>query len=618
MRAKQRSKTNMLTKEQSDTIEDTTIHKLICALPGSGKTHTFISYVDRILKASPSNSVLMLTFTNASAKEMQDRINSRIGFPAAKRVKAATFASLMLKQFKQIANNRKVIIGAEQYTFVKRALAEAKVGYEEIDEWMSKIEELGREIDFTNDGTPSHRAFAAYCDILKRYKRYDLNMMARELYHGLSSGLIRPEPFTHFLIDEFQDTDANQYRWIAKQGELGKTLAVIGDDDQSIYGWRGALGYQAFVEFQHDFDAVGYFLSTCFRCKGNILHLAKGFIEHNEDRIDKDMKSIAEGEGKCVLHEIPKGFISDFTRSIEEQETPEILAKALEKSSAKRASTDKNMEHMRFVAQVIKQEGTDGWALLARTNKQLDEMEYVLSELDFDTIRIGGKSIFDNEHAVGIISLLMGITLPYSNAQLTTGLSWAGESEVVLHDIFISSQLNGFAGALPKGNSWQKYTTFFKELAIKAQHIREKNAEGFLKQFFKAIERIISNRKDKDEKLQLAVCDLCKSITLNMDLPLKDRVRLLDKRAQKNQSKQDIKDRTKVILVTLNSSKGLEFPRVWIFDLEDGRMPMLRGESIEEIESERRLLYVGMTRAEDELHLSYREGKASEFISEVI
>jgi superfamily I DNA/RNA helicase len=90
----------MLTGEQAETIEEPDEHKLICALPGSGKTHTFISFVDVILDKEPTNTVLMMTFINASAKEMEQRVSDRLGKQKAKRVTAATFASLMLRQFK--------------------------------------------------------------------------------------------------------------------------------------------------------------------------------------------------------------------------------------------------------------------------------------------------------------------------------------------------------------------------------------------------------------------------------------------------------------------------------------------------------------------------------------
>ncbi|WP_462172463.1 UvrD-helicase domain-containing protein [Pseudoalteromonas xiamenensis] len=104
----------MLTEEQAETISQPDENKLICALPGSGKTHTFISLVDRILDVDLTYRVLMVTFTNASAKEMEERVSNRLGKTKTKRVRAATFASLMLDQFRAIANRRKAVIGTKK------------------------------------------------------------------------------------------------------------------------------------------------------------------------------------------------------------------------------------------------------------------------------------------------------------------------------------------------------------------------------------------------------------------------------------------------------------------------------------------------------------------------
>jgi DNA helicase-2/ATP-dependent DNA helicase PcrA len=611
----------MLTGEQAETIEEPDEHKLICALPGSGKTHTFISFVDVILDKEPTNTVLMMTFINASAKEMEQRVSDRLGKQKAKRVTAATFASLMLRQFKPIAGRRGSVIGPEQYTFVKRALAQANVSYEDIDEWMSVIDNLGRDLNFENNDTPADRVFAAYCDILHRYNRYDINMMTRELINGIESGTIQAYDFSHILCDEFQDTDILQYKWLAAHGKKGKRLAVVGDDDQSIYSFRGSLGYKAFVNFQQDFEAAGYLLSLCFRCKGNILHSARGLIENNSDRIPKKMRSIKEGEGSVKIISIPKGFISQYTIKLMEADTPEALVKMMEKKNShkkgKGREKEGNQESFRFVTQRIKESEKKGWAVLCRTNMHLDSIESAFSEIGVDTVRIGGKSIFDNEHAIGIISLFAGVVNRSSLNELITGLGWTGEPEVKLHDIYVKSQLYGFAGAQSSGKFYTKPTEFFQDLSSKAASITDKNADKFIAKFFQGVQRVIAINKDPQEKLQIAVSKLCENILIGVKGPLKDRANALTKRSQKNQSTKDIKNPDVVVLSTLNGSKGLEFPRVWIAEVETKKIPLIKEYSIEALEEERRLLYVGMTRAEDELYLSHKEGKESEFIEEI-
>lgn len=614
----------MLTEEQAETIQQPDAAKLICALPGSGKTHTFISLVEKILAVDSRYTVLMVTFTNASAKEMFDRVQSRLGRAAAKRVKAATFASLMLGQFRPIAKGRKPIIGPEQYSFVRRALSEAKVMYDDLDEWVSKIERLGRELHVNEDGTPSFRVFKAYTDILHRYKRYDLNMMARELIAGMNEGTIPPYPHTHVLTDEFQDVDNLQYYWLKALGDKGKKLAVVGDDDQSIYHWRGSLGYKAFVQFQEDFDADGFLLSMCFRCKGNILHAARGLIEHNVDRIPKDMRSIKEKEGVVKLVTIPRGYISELTQQRLLKDQPEALVKALNKAKkkSKESKEEEDLERFRFVAERIKKSNEEGWAVLARTNKQLDAMEQVLAELEMDCIRIGGKSIFDNEDAIGIISLFLGVSSRRYLTELTTGLSWLGASEEKISKIYQTSQLYGFAGAqIPNKESQSgKYIQYFQELSQQASRFNDNNANKFIQQFFKAVMRVVIQKNSPTKSLQSALVDICKNIALKADGKVENKAKAVFLRSQGAASNKDIKNTSAVILSTMNSSKGLEWQRVWCIEVEDGKMPSLKDtpEGIEaELEAERRLLYVAMTRAEEELYISFREGKESEFIGEI-
>lgn len=112
----------MLTEEQELAVEEPNEYKLICALAGSGKTFTFISLAEEILKLNHSHRVLMVTFTNAAANEMDERLAKRLARKDYKRTSSSTFASLMMRQFRPLAKNRRCIIGAEQYSFVKRAV----------------------------------------------------------------------------------------------------------------------------------------------------------------------------------------------------------------------------------------------------------------------------------------------------------------------------------------------------------------------------------------------------------------------------------------------------------------------------------------------------------------
>ncbi|MCI2285956.1 ATP-dependent helicase [Colwellia sp. MSW7] len=294
----------MLTEEQAGTIENVDENKMIVALAGSGKTHTFISLVERILQENPYSTIAMVTFTNAATSEMEDRVKMKVG-SMANRVSVSTFARLMRVQFVPLMNKRRLLIGGEYYGFIKRAMISQGVDLDELRDCLSEVDKLGRDLTFVDDGSSYSRVFAEYSNLLKRYGRYDLNLMARELIQALIEGKIKPIKQDFILIDEFQDTDILQYEWL-KENSRNKKVAVVGDDDQSIYAWRGARAYEAFVDFQGDFNAEAYLLSQCFRCAPEILSTAKAFIEHNQDRIDKDMSSPKPLGGTVSIRTIPK------------------------------------------------------------------------------------------------------------------------------------------------------------------------------------------------------------------------------------------------------------------------------------------------------------------------
>lgn len=609
----------MLTEEQAGTIEEPDEYKLICALPGSGKTFTSVSLAEKILELNTSFSVLMVTFTNASAGEMKERLDMRLGPRESRRTKSSTFASLMMAQFKQVAKGRRPIIGPEQYLFVKRALIAEKQDTDEIDDWMSKIEKYGRDVNHQFDGTPSSIVFKRYCEILIDHRRYDLNMMGRELIAGINDGTIKPYKHTHILCDEFQDTDDIQYLWLKAHGDKGTKLACVGDDDQAIYSFRGSMGFQAFQEFQEDFNASAYLLSKCFRCAPKILSSAKKFVENNEDRLEKEMESMVDVPGRVMKVPIPAEFISKYLQAKMSQDTPDIGTKQKNQKELTDKEKEK-FERYRYVAEKINDYEENGWAILARTNKQLDLMERALSELQMKAIRIGGKSIFDNLHAVSMVNLFFGLVFDNAASELVSGLGWTGEIETNLKAIDSQAKTMGFSSASQiGGQEWSQITSYMQEQSILArQCTTEEHAKKYVAKWGRVMIKVITKMNDREKNLQLTVLDILLSILNGTKGDLKAHAMNLVDKTRKIKGKKDTKVKDAVILSTLNSSKGLEWERVWICDVEQGIIPMLKGEvSIAAIEEERRLMYVAMTRAEKELYLSYSESSESAFLEEI-
>lgn len=621
-----------LTTEQSDSIENVLEHKLILALPGSGKTHTLMALVERILNAYPGSTVRLVTFTNASTAEMAERVERKLGKRAAN-VQVSTFASLMLRQFRPLSQGRKLILGGEQLTYIRRAMLNNGMGTDELDYVASKIDHMSRQSFVRPNESPIYKIYTDYQNMLATYKRVDLNGVAREVIAGMKEGAIPPVEEDFILVDEFQDVSTSDFEWVAANIERGKWVTVVGDDDQSIYSWRGAQGYESMVLLQEMYGAVGYLLSRCFRCAPMILAAAKKLIEHNQDRLPKEMRSGRDIPGIVERIAIPKDFVSDWTNGTLEADTIDLGNRKPKKGKPtkedmQKANDDAAMEKCRFVVERILNDRPFEWAILARTNADLDLMEQALAERRLNAIRLGGKSIFDSEHAAGIVKLLMGAAQPKDPVRLSEGLGWLGEQEDVIQQIYYAAGSVGF-GAMTtvSASHWLKATV---EIHNMAQSLREdaysaEQIKARVMQFYAVVQERIDARQDKDSKLQLAVLALVCDIMMKSNGTFMERLQNLYDRINNNtKQKPDHRAPDAVKLATMTGSKGLEFKSVWVINVDEGKIPSKKSTDIASpddreaaIEEERRLLYVAMTRAEDRLRISYSIKKPSPFLRDI-
>lgn len=614
------------TEEQLKSIEDVTENKLIVALPGSGKTFTTVSYVDALLKVNEpfnlKNQCLMVTFTNSAAAEMANRLKEKIG-KTTRGFRSSTFAGLFMSQFRPISKGRSIIMGAEQEGFVRRTLAQLKMDTDELPFWKSRIDELCRTLSLTGEEDElSLQVYRTYISLLQRYRKIDLNGVSVEVVKAMQKGTIELVPENYLMVDEFQDSDSIQYEWIKVHGLAGKFICVVGDDDQSIYSWRGSQGYENMVRYQKDLDASAYLLSICFRCAKNILAAAEKLIRNNVDRIDKEMNSGRSEAGEVSIIEIPKGYVSERTLELESSDLKDFaVASNGNRESKGRENVEKKMEFYRFVAQEIAAE-PNGWAVLARTNSYLDLMERALAELNVKVKRIGGRSIFDNEHAVGIVRLFYALAHPKATGDLSVGLAWLGEKESNVSGIYNSVGRLGFSGASSfVDSSWLDVTRDLQALAAKWKNdiVRD---DLILEEIskFRQICRLRIRSQFENSKQPETILEVCTNILLKGKGTLADRASNLVQKLCVRKSNTAHRKEGVVTLATMNGSKGLEWPKVWITDVEKGKSPMIVDDGNDianRMEEERRLLFVAMTRAEDKLVMSYGEGRRSEFLDEI-
>jgi superfamily I DNA/RNA helicase len=279
------------------------------------------------------------------------------------------------------------------------------------------------------------------------------------------------------------------------------------------------------------------------------------------------------------------------------------------------------MEGYRYIVDCIESDYQE-WAILCRTNKHLDRLEFALAERGIPAARLGGKSIFDSPHAVGFVKLLVGLVFPKAKMQLIDGLGWAGEDEVVLQSLYHSIRDGGFALAQENPN-WLTVTENLHDLATRwRERIREVSEAPVL---INNVLSILVRHHDKGEISeqyirQAIVGAICKMM-LRMEGDLPTRVKKIYDLVTKGvKEKPSHLHPGKVVLCTMTGSKGLEFPKVFIMMINRQIIPSTQADdstSIAHIDEERRLLYVAITRAEDELILHWHEGKHSRFIEEL-
>lgn len=602
------------TEEQQLVVQNPKENKLCCALPGSGKTYTTINLAEEILK-DPKASVLMVTFTDAAAKEMKTRATKRLGVVKAKRIKAVTFAKVMLEQHRPIACGRKLIIGGEFSNYIQRVCKKYQVSYENISMVEQQLDEIGRIVDWQPSSDLKSKLFIELQNMMATYHRVDLHTVAREVIVGMRDKTIKPLPYTNFLIDEFQDTDLLQYEWAFAHRDPARFFCVVGDDDQSIYSWRGAKGYQNMVNFQNAFQASGYILSRCFRCAPRILGLAQRLIENSSERIYKDMSSGRDIEGKVGLRIKPSLYVSPFTAKLE------AMPHELRREMSPSGMNDDELEAYRFVVDCL-EDDYEQWTVLSRTNKHLDRLEYALGERGIPAVRLGGKSIFDTPHAVGYAKLLVGLVFPKAKTQLVDGLGWAGEDEVILQNMFYSLREGGFA-VVEENEKWVSLTKDLHDIVFRwREQVRdESQANTLIGGIFLAYSKHIKQSDETDKQFRLGVVNAISNMLTGMQGDLPSRVKKIYDLVVNNTKKKPAHDHPgKVVLCTMTGSKGLEWKKVFVMMVNSQCIPSTQADesgSDLHIDEERRLLYVAMTRAEDELILHWHEGKHSRFIDEM-
>ena len=568
-----------LTDNQQLVVDLADGYNLVCALPGSGKTHTSIQTCKQILDTDPQYNMIMVTFTNAATKEMYARLKKVLPAHYMARVKVATFHALALEQSKQLKNIGKLCIGAKQTSMIIRALRKShfKGNWDQAIKFLGQYGAMVIPEQLPDDATGGWSLYQAYIQLMKSHKLADFDMLCREVRIGLANGNVTPYPHSHILVDEFQDVDETQAAWVIAHGETGTKITVVGDDDQSIYGFRGSKGYEAMQRFQEEFDAVGHVLTICFRCRPEVLLAAKALIEHNIERIPKDMTTSMGPGGHVEI----RGFCDA------EYQAETIL-------------------------RMIQKPGE--WAVIARTNRHLDYIEALLQAYRIPVKRLGGKSFWDHPEVDAFLKLLFSLRHPYSTKYLNEVLGWLEEDEEQILSICeAAKKAKGFPNIKADEAGWHPSVIWFHQYWL-PMSLNTKDADDLQSRITTLIGKCREAKGKTPDQGLAAAAKVADILSLQLEGDFHERIDRVIYRLEENKKNkpEEITEQGVVTLTTMHGCKGLEWEKVIVASCCHKVVPSKKANCEEE---ERRLLYVAMTRAEQELYLFYYES-VSHFLME--
>ena len=607
-----------LNPEQKRAVETTDGPLLIQAGAGSGKTKTLthrIAYLIANGKATPYN-ILAVTFTNKAAKEMRERVAHLLGQSAENRSfmpYMGTFHSICVRLLRMdgehigIPRSYVIFDEADRLAAVKRASRELHVDEKAfpprtISSQISsaKNELIGPDEYATTARTPAARVTAEvyplYQKYLKEASALDFDDLINRTVHMLQS---QPElqkkwqqQFRYVMIDEYQDTNAAQYKLVKLLTNSDKNIAVVGDDWQSIYSWRGA-DFRNILKFERDYPGCAVIkLEQNYRSTGHILGAAHGVIIKNQQRSDKQLWTEA-GDGLPV----------------------QILQVASERAEAE------------AIIRRIKQ-GVDGgqrrfrdYAVLYRTNAQSRSVEETFIQYGIPYRIVGGVRFYDRKEIKDLIAYLRLIFQPEDRVSFEriVNVPGRGIGAKSVENFYVWQQSLGLnlEEALKQAGNCGSVTGKAKkglaELGDILAHLRELSEEvppaALIDSLVRRIRYLeyLDDGTPQAESRQENVKELMSVAQGYHDLGLSgflEEVALISDLDTANF------DGNAVTLMTLHAAKGLEFPVVFMTGMEETIFPHSRALYDQgEMEEERRLCYVGMTRAREELYMLYAAGR---------
>ncbi len=610
-----------LNPQQKEAVEHDEGPLLILAGAGSGKTRVLTHRVAYLIeeKGVAPWSILAITFTNKAAREMKERIERLVGTRALD-IWIGTFHAccvrILRREIERIGFDRNFVIydTSDQETLIKDCLNQ--LGYNEKNFPPKQVlAEIGRAKDELTD--PESYAAMAGSDFRLRkvanlYALYQKKLKANNaldfddiIMHTITVLSKNPDvldyyqnKFRYILVDEYQDTNTSQYTLVSMLADRHKNICVVGDDDQSIYGWRGA-NIRNILDFEKDFRGCHVVkLEQNYRSTGKILDAANQVIKNNSGR-----------KSKTLWTQNDPGQPIKVYQAVDEREEAWYTASAIKREvdTGKRKYGD--------------------FAILYRVNAQSRVFEDAFMKTGIPYKIIGGHKFYDRKEIKDIIAILRVIHNPHDDISLKRIINVpkrgigkttmdkaeqrAYQKDVSIYSILleshaipdlarVSSKLKDFFDKFARFRTMASYTElseWIKTVIEESGIIQELELEGTdeartrienIREFQSVALEFVRSSEEENPTLE----DFLAQISLVADTDNID------------------EQPDRVMLMTMHSAKGLEFPVVFLAGMEEGLFPSYRSIGEEsEMEEERRLCYVGITRAREQLYLTHSKSR---------
>ena len=596
---------------------------LIVAGAGSGKTKVLTSRIAHIIKNKKAfpNQILAVTFTNKAAKEMQDRVSKILGSSAVGLSWLGTFHSICAKLLRKHASavnlnsNFTIVDTDDQIRLIKNICKAENIDIKQlapryiiaiIDKWKNKglypseVNINPKDI-YEKTILPVYKIYQQKlielnaCDfgdlILHSVKILEKNEDIRKIYS---------KNFKYILVDEYQDTNNSQYLIVKSLSDKYQNICVVGDDAQSIYSFRGA-NINNIINFRNDYDDIEIFrLEQNYRSTKNIVNAANSVIDHNKNKIDKEVWTE-----------------NDFGDKVQISSNQSDIAEARSICQKIQTISDSKLSEI---------------AILYRTNAQSRPIEDSLRLNKIPYRIFGGVSFYNRKEIKDILAYLRLIVNSNDEESLKRVINYParGIGLVTINKIIISAQKNSLSLYdtikrhrelnIPFSNSVSLKLQNFVDLIEVFKIENEKlNAFDLTKELLNKVKIIDDLKKDESPEGISRVENVQELLNGIRDF-IEDQKEIADSNDNLSEFLSnvslstdfdlDYQDEDYISLMTLHLSKGLEFKHVFIVGLEEDLFPSaLSYNTRSELEEERRLFYVGITRAKENLYLSYANSR---------